>query len=126
MAEESKLLSEIQALRDEIKKATPPDSVWTAMTRHIEGPPREKEPSLLGLESSAPPPVKWFSRFMIWTYPDKAARTEAVNVVVRRTMQVVSLLTAALTIYLTSVVSRLESRPAPVFTRDIQDAGADQ
>lgn len=92
---------------------------------------RDKEPSLLGLESKAPPPVRWFSRFMIFAFPDEAARTAAVNTVVRRTMQVVSLVTAALVLYLTSAVSRLEQKQQPerifvITATPPVDAGADQ
>lgn len=90
---------------------------------------RDKEPSLLGLDSKAPGPVQAFSRFMIWQYPDEAARKEAVNAFVRRTMQLVSLITAALALYLASVVSRLEAKlPERVFIIEAPaaDAGADQ
>lgn len=91
---------------------------------------RDKEPTLLGMGSKAPGPVKAFSRFMIWQYPDEAARKEAVNALVRRTMQLVSLCTAALSLYLASVITRLEAKvSAPtekIFVIPIPDAGADQ
>lgn len=91
---------------------------------------REKEPSLLGLDSKAPGPIKAFSRFMIWQYPNETARKEAVNALVRRTMQLVSLLTALLSLYLASVITRLESKlPERVFIIEAPvsvDAGADQ
>jgi len=135
MAEESKvILAAIEALHAKVDAATPPKSTWDALEKAIEAPApmREKEVSLLGLDSLAPAPVKWFSKFMIWQHPDPAVRKEAVNTLVRRTMQVLSLSTTLLVIYLTSLMGRLESKINHPVVRtvtiqvDSADAGADQ
>lgn len=101
------------ATPDAIASTSDPVTVGYAAPVEI----RAKEVSLLGLDSKAPAPIQWFSRFMIWQHPDPKERKEAVNTFVRRTMQIVGLVTGLLVLHLTASMSAMEAKLANVTDR---------
>ena len=120
MAEESKVLAELAALREEMKKATPPPSTWDALEKAIETPDVEAM-----IKKSLPPAS-------FWTSIEKSVEKVPVDeraAFIRRVMTFVSVALVAATAWLagrsgTPQVVYIERTPVPAPV--VVDAGADQ